>query len=289
MAANPDPQRISDPIWWLWTEFDALEPSALLGGVYAQKPGYHRDRASLPKTDYSTGRDVANDAYGPGTLSSAIDLTMSAAAMRLYTARLDKAARARDPRLYIAGEPILREFIGTLDGETVYCYVLTGGRALGVGADSGPDPGRDGSHLWHDHLSVIRKFLNSMQAMRQLMSILAGEALAAWKAREETSSPQEDDMNAAEMTAWANSAAGKAALAVAAGSGVHGQKIGKSATTIGMAFETLLVNAGVDEHAIIGGILAALNPQQIADLVVAAMPADQARRTADELAARLQS
>jgi hypothetical protein len=42
-----------------------------------------------------------------------------------------------------------------------------------------------------------------------------------------------------------------------------------------------------DEAAIVSGVLAGLNPQQIAAAVVAAMPADQARRTADEIAARL--
>jgi hypothetical protein len=173
--ANPNPGLITDAMWWFWTQFDAHEKTALLGGIYANKAGYHNKRSALPAKDYSTGRDVANDKLGPSDKACAIDLTMSAAAMKLYTKRLDTAARARDPRLYINGQPILREFIGTLNGTSVYCWVFVGGRALGVGADAGPDPGRDKSHLWHVHLSVIRKFIDNKAALAQILSILKGE------------------------------------------------------------------------------------------------------------------
>jgi hypothetical protein len=118
MAANPSPTRITSQLWDFWQKFDALEPTALLGGIYADKGGYHNYRNRLPKTDYSTGRDLAADKLGPGDKACAIDLTMSAAAMVKYTKRLDAAARARDPRLYMAGKPILREFIGTKDSKT---------------------------------------------------------------------------------------------------------------------------------------------------------------------------
>lgn len=44
---------------------------------------------------------------------------------------------------------------------------------------------------------------------------------------------------------------------------------------------------GVDEQAIVQGVLAGLSPETIAAAVVAAMPADEAKRVVDELAARL--
>ncbi|GGM27286.1 hypothetical protein GCM10011608_10030 [Micromonospora sonchi] len=182
-ARNPNPARISDPLWRMWTEFDAAEPTALLGGILALKPGYHSYRSRLPGSDYSSGRDVAADKRGSAELASAIDLTMSTAAMIRYTRRLDVAARARDPRLYTDRGPVLREFIGTKDGRTVYCYVLVGGRALGVGADAGPDPGRDKSHLWHLHLSVIRRFAADAAALDGLLSVMHGETLDAWRRR----------------------------------------------------------------------------------------------------------
>jgi hypothetical protein len=182
MAANPNPTRISAAMWRLWEEFDRVESSALLGGIYADKPGYHRDRDHNPSSDYSE-RDVAADRRGSGSKASALDLTLSAAAMKKYTTRLDNAARARDPRLYSSRGPVLREFIGTKNGTSVYCYVLVGGRPLGVGADAGPDPGRDSSHLWHIHLSVIRQFCEDWPALDGVLSVLRGESLAAWQAR----------------------------------------------------------------------------------------------------------
>lgn len=183
---NPNRQRITDQIWDLWTRFDALEPTALLGGVYAVKPGYHNYLAALAGDDYS--RQLADDLAGPRDKAAALDLTMSAAAMRTYTSRLDAAARARDERLFVGGHPIIREFIGTKDSRSVYCYVLTGGRALGVGADAGPDPGRDETHLWHLHISFIRRFVALPDLAPRLMSVLSGESLAAWRARTKTTS-----------------------------------------------------------------------------------------------------
>ncbi|MFC0529592.1 hypothetical protein [Phytohabitans kaempferiae] len=184
LARNPNPSRISAAIWRLWTEFDRIEPSALLGGIVAEKPGYHSWRSRLPSTDYSV-RDLAADRRGSGAMAAALDLTLSSAAMRTYTGRLDSAARSRDPRLYTPRGPVLREFIGTKDNRSVYCYVLTGGRPLGVGADAGPDPGRDSSHLWHIHLSIIRQFCEDWSALDGVLSVLRGESLAAWRARSE--------------------------------------------------------------------------------------------------------
>jgi hypothetical protein len=179
---NPNPARISDALWRFWCCFDRMVQSALLGGIYANKSGYHNFRAALPGGDYSVGH-VAADRRGPSMVASAIDLTLSDSDMRLITGRLDRAARAHDPRLYIFGGPTLREFIGTLNSSTVYCYVLTGGVALGVGADSGPDPGRDASHLWHIHLSIIREYAANRVALDGVLSVMIGESLQDWQER----------------------------------------------------------------------------------------------------------
>jgi hypothetical protein len=200
-----------------WEEFSRIEPTAELGGIDANKPGYHERRVDLPADDYSVGQ-VAADRRGRGTVASAIDLTMypaGGAAMRKYTGRLKAAALARDPRLWLRGGPTLREFIGTDDGERVFCYVFTGGVPLGVGADSGPDWGRDESHLWHVHLSIIRQYAEDWPALDAVLSVLRGESLAEWRARTEFLMALSD--NDQQALIWRIEALTKGRTAVAGG------------------------------------------------------------------------
>lgn len=163
---NPSPAVISNPLWRLWTEFDALERTVLLGGIYAAKRGYHNSRLNNERNwpgDYSIRLRL--DRLGPADKASALDLTMSTAAMKRYTTRLDRAAKARDRRLFRDGQPVLREFIGTKDGRRVYCYDL---------AARQEDWTRDASHLWHIHLSLHRKFVDSWPALAGILDVLAG-------------------------------------------------------------------------------------------------------------------
>lgn len=180
MAANPNPTRISSSMWRLWEEFLKFEPQAKLGGIYANKSGYHNYRSDLSSSDYSVG-EVSNDKKGSSSYASGIDLTLNDKDMVLYSKRLDAAMRNRDKRLFINGEPVLREFIGTLNNKDVYCYMLTGGIPQGVGSDSGVDYGRDDSHLWHIHISFIRKFSDTWQAMSGVLSILKNEPYSEWE------------------------------------------------------------------------------------------------------------
>lgn len=172
-----------------YAECERRDPSFTNSGIDADKPGYHNKRDELIRdgrpSDYSISQ-VAADARGRGTVSAGIDLKLPDgpnSKMTLYTGRLKAAALARDERLWLYGGPVLREFIGTVDGENVYCYVLTGGVPLGVGKDSGEDPGRDESHLWHIHLSWIRQYAEDWAAMDAVLSVMFGESLSAWRAR----------------------------------------------------------------------------------------------------------
>jgi hypothetical protein len=142
-------------------------------------------------------------------------------------------------------------------------------------------------HKWHDHGELHRRYVRDPKAALAVVSIYRGESKAVWIAREEDTSPQGDDMNAAEMTAWATSAAGKVALAGAAGVGVHNQRLGKGDVTIGAALQTVLARSGVDttdEQAIITGVLAGLNADN-----AAAVPEAVAQRVVELFTARLQS
>jgi hypothetical protein len=168
-ARNPDPGRITPAMWRLWTRFDAAEPTVLLGGIFAVKRGYHNTRTANQRRwpgDYSIRLPL--DRLGPADKAGAIDLTMSAAAMRRYTARLDAAAKARDPRLYRGGQAVLREFIGTKDGRRVYCYDLVERRVY---------HNRDRTHLWHIHLSVTRKFAGDWTALAGVLSVLTDRSV----------------------------------------------------------------------------------------------------------------
>lgn len=290
MATNPNPVRISAASWRFWQEFLEFEPTVKLGGIYSgSKGGYHNARENLPfgdaTTDYSVNQ-VALDRQGPSQYGAAIDMTLSdPAKMRLYSARLDRAMRARDPRLFIDGEPVVREFIGTLNSTSVYCYVLTGGRPLGVGADSGPDPGRDDSHLWHIHLSVIRKFCATWRAYSGILSILKNEPYESW----EYSMPTADEIAEAVWSYPLKDGYLKDA---------DGNPVEKSAGAYqryaNSKHDVLAVGLKVDA---VAGAVAALDVVDDADRaaiaaqILAGLPTELARQvaqqTVDELAARI--
>lgn len=301
-APNPNPARITSAMWHFWTRFDSLEPTARLGGIYTDKPGYHDYRSGLPVSDYSR-RDVAADRDGPADKASAFDLTLSDAAMKKYTTRLDTAARARDPRLYIGGVPIIREFIGTKDNKSVYCYVLTGGKPLGVGADAGVDYGRDTTHLWHIHISVIRRYCASAEAMDRLYSVMSGETLAAWRARtsKETfmSTPKDvvDEILGRKLQDGPNKGVQYTVGSILGWSDERHRRTDRLVTKVLAAVTELAGRDLVDEEELIAGVLAGLTPERLAagitaagltpQAIAAAIPNDMAGEVVDEIVERL--
>lgn len=158
-------------MWQFWLDFQKLEPTCLLGGIYASKPGYHNYRDALPSSDYSV--KLTLDKQGPGDKAAAIDLTFPDAQSGRYETIMKYASRllasGRDPN-----DPrgnYLREFYGQADSDTQvegwdfqYLVVVTS----------------DSSHLWHIHLSFLRAFLNDPEAFRAVLSILRGETVAQW-------------------------------------------------------------------------------------------------------------
>lgn len=175
---NPNPGRITDEMWWLWLQLQALEPDTELGGIYANKRGYH-----------NTG--AANEANWPGDYSirdpqdrrgahwrdraAAIDWTFPDAQggdyrrIAKYHARLMAAGRAGDPRL--AG---WREALGQADQD---------GEVEGFDFRHHFARSADESHLWHIHLSETREWVDSKVNKEALLSVLIGESLAAYLAR----------------------------------------------------------------------------------------------------------
>jgi hypothetical protein len=166
MADNPNTSRITGALWRLWEECDALIPGVLLGGIYAWKSGYHSSRAeNLVNWPWSYSVRFPLDLQrGPADKARAIDLTMSAANMKLYTGRLVAAADRNDPRM----RPV-RSFYGTVDGVNVVGRIRDD--------DTGPyrKATSDTSHLWHDHISIWCAYCADWTALSGVLSVLAGQ------------------------------------------------------------------------------------------------------------------
>jgi hypothetical protein len=156
--------------------FIALAPKDLeLGGIYADKPGYHNKRVDLPSNDYSVA-EFAIDRQGPSGNASAVDITSKSAQngdygiINKYSKRLLAAGETKDPRT--TG---WREFFGQTDAD--------GGVEGWDFAKNHSSTSSDTSHNWHIHLSEHRGYTTSKDNKDALLSVLRGETLDAYKAR----------------------------------------------------------------------------------------------------------
>lgn len=180
---NPNPALITDAMWWLWEQLHALEPTSQLGGIYANKSGYHNTRAANDANwsgNYSA-RD-AEDRGGPADKAAALDWTFpeaqhgDCARIMRYTQRLMASALDKgDPRL-----DGWREFYGNTNGD---------GYVDGYDTRYLRPASSDSSHLWHIHLSEDRDKVGSLFNKRAMLSVLKGETVAAWRAAEEIPTP----------------------------------------------------------------------------------------------------
>jgi hypothetical protein len=142
-----------------------------LGGICADKTGYHDERNGQ-LGNYSATLPI--DLLGPGDTCSGLDLTMSTGEMIKRSNFLKNACL--DPLDDRTG--YIREWIGTLNGTTVTCYIHdTESSVFRL------DTGRDSTHLWHIHLSFFRKYSDLARAGEAIASVLSGETYAAWRAR----------------------------------------------------------------------------------------------------------
>jgi hypothetical protein len=175
--STPPNNYITQAIWDLWLACHKEFGSRVeLGGVYANKSGYHNTRAAhfTKKAkekgwdeNYSVQLDL--DKQGPSDKAAAIDLSFdSEADMRLYTSRLDEAFWARDSRL-----ASVKEFYGTLDNKTVYGL----GKKSRVGAPY--KTSADKSHLWHLHISFFRADVEHWDRIKGVYSVLADKGAQA--------------------------------------------------------------------------------------------------------------
>jgi hypothetical protein len=155
-------------VWQLWEAISAaIGYRVKLGGIYANKSGYHNtrnaNRARWP-SNYSIQLDL--DKQGPADKAAAIDLTFSSVTdMKKYTKLLADAFDKRDPRL-----ASVKEFYGTLDGSEVY--------GLGKKSREGEpyETSADDSHLWHLHVSFFRADVEDWERIKGVGEVLTGKS-----------------------------------------------------------------------------------------------------------------
>lgn len=188
---NPNPARISAPLWWLVCTATDDTPTAFAaeqGGTWAQQPGSHSDAAWLKANrpnDYSLRG--AKQQNGPQQYGRAWDWTFPSAQrgdwseIGVYSLRVKKAWETNDPRMFGVFEILCQ----TPEDKQPEGYVFYPDKLFRV---------PDSSHEWHMHLGILTQYINDQAAMEALWSVLSGESLAAWRARTATTSQGDDDM-----------------------------------------------------------------------------------------------
>jgi hypothetical protein len=169
---------LAHPIYHIFDLVDPYYRTVKNGGsigdtAHVAGGGYHISREDLIKHGQSGDYSIQykDDKVGPSNLAAALDLTYTdLAELELMTHRVMNACAAGDPR--VAG---LRENIGTIDGKNVCGFnrVSSGnGSRSKIGVH--PTGYSDRSHLWHGHLSILRKYVNDVNLMIGLAEVIAG-------------------------------------------------------------------------------------------------------------------
>ncbi len=174
MRPNPNPVRISEPLWWLINELTDLTPTSFVdehGGVWVRQPGSHADAGWLKvnrPNDYSLRGPLQQN--GPQQYGRAWDWTFPSAQagnyaeIVKYSARIRKAWNEGDPRTYPLFE-VLCEADNDYDPEGYVFYPVKDFRVP------------DRTHKWHIHLGILTAYINDWDAMRGLRSLFAGEPI----------------------------------------------------------------------------------------------------------------
>lgn len=162
----------------LFNQWDLVIPSAVFSGIVSStipRRGYHFAANQLPASDYS--RQLEPDRVGiDPDAASALDVSQNPADMKTVTRRFYNSWKdPNDPRLNN-----VREVIGTLDGWNVI-YMDCQTNVQGTS---------DTSHLWHNHIGVLRRYANDNHTMAAILSIVKGETIAQWLGQTQ---PEEDD------------------------------------------------------------------------------------------------
>jgi hypothetical protein len=184
MAQNLNPS----PLYAVYTQIKPYLKSREVSGVvgnaaHVRKGSYHVSRDLMREKGHGSHYSMRLDEDlegGDGRYASAIDIKLNPSEMKTATNRLIEACRSNDPRMF----PI-REIIGTVDGRNVCGYnrkrTGTSGSRSKVGLHKSGYS--DASHLWHIHISVLRRYVLDKNRMTGLAEVLCGLPAGAlgWK------------------------------------------------------------------------------------------------------------
>jgi hypothetical protein len=182
LPPNPNPQRITNQLWWLRCMRLRLEPLSADGGILAIKPGYHSYGSRLPNhglgdpdTDHSIRRAPDRSGKWWRDFAAAHDWTFTNAhhgdytQIKKYCNRLRDAMR--DPK-DLRPDDVYAYFIGQIDDDPIV-------EGYNEYRDA-PETGNK-SHLWHRHDSFRRNIVGSFPHMWQALTIDMGWTYAEWQ------------------------------------------------------------------------------------------------------------
>lgn len=174
---NPNPDDITDALWWFMLRLEELEPPSQNGGILAFKASFHAPGNWIKKNypNHYSIRDKVNQSGAGMTHASAWDWTFPDAqrgdykTIAKYTKRLWNSAHDKnDPRLDLW----MFEFFGQADSDKQ----VEGYNEFREDAVSSDD-----SHLWHLHGSVIRSLAGSFWGAWAVLTVLMGWSVAEWR------------------------------------------------------------------------------------------------------------
>lgn len=287
---NPNPTQVTDAEWWLWLRLHELEPHTQLGGIYANKSGFHNTgnaNAQHWPGNYSI-HDAVN-ARGPWwrTKASALDWTFpdaqngNYATINRYTQRLMTSAHdPHDPRLDL----IVYEFFGQSD---------TDSQVEGYDEYHEEAATSDSSHLWHIHMSFLRSKCGDFWGMWALLTVLMGWTATQWRASLPPTNQGETlmaltDPEQTELLTLTR----RINTIIETGQRPEGNQTAGGGIPINWLVRQFaqLGTHDIDEQAIVQGVLAGLadlSPAGIADKVIDALPRDLAEQVVTVMSARL--
>jgi hypothetical protein len=186
---NPNPDRMTDALWWLVCMREALEPELSdNGGTYANKAGSHNIGNNLPdygegnlRTDHSIRHEWNRAGPWWKTKTAAHDWTFRDAqrgdyrTINKYTRR--RIAAMSDPN-DLRSDQVVFYTLGNVDGDVK----TEGYNELKNGAESSGDD----SHAWHIHDSFFRRIVGDFWSMWKSLTIDMGWTYAEWQRSVET-------------------------------------------------------------------------------------------------------